>query len=168
MRGAWPLLALQVPLFVWAPEEDGQFQQGRYSRWWSKQSVAVFQRQLEQLGSRLVLRRATETLQELKQVVQETGARSVFFNHLYDPISLVRDHEVSRVAALRMPGYGAPFADARATHLNSPPTYAQVKAELGKMGVECRGFNGDLLYEPWEVLGPQGQPFTSFDAFWAG
>ena len=28
------------------------------------------------------------------QLVEETGAQAVLFNHLYDPISLVRDNEV--------------------------------------------------------------------------
>ena len=81
---------MQVPVFIWAPEEEGQFQPGRYCRWWYKQSVTLFARLLAQLGSRLVIRRSTETRKALQQVVQETGARAVYFNHLYDPISIVR------------------------------------------------------------------------------
>lgn len=33
------------------------------------------------------------------RLVQETGAKAVFFNHLYDPISLVRDNEVKAALA---------------------------------------------------------------------
>ena len=33
------------------------------------------------------------------QLVQETGAQGLFFNHLYDPISLVRDNEVKAAMA---------------------------------------------------------------------
>jgi deoxyribodipyrimidine photolyase len=84
----------QVPVFIWAPEEEGQFQQGRYSRWWTKQSVLLFSELLDRLGSRLIIRRSSESAKGLMQVVHDTGARAVFFNHLYDPISLVRDHEV--------------------------------------------------------------------------
>jgi deoxyribodipyrimidine photolyase len=44
----------------------------------------------------------------------------------------------------------------------------QVKTSLAKLGIECKSFNGDLLYEPWEVLDQAGQPHTSFDTFWNG
>lgn len=33
-------------------------------------------------------------MQALKELVQETGAQAVFFNHLYDSISMVRDQQV--------------------------------------------------------------------------
>jgi cryptochrome 1 len=33
-------------------------------------------------------------VQALKELVQETGAQAVFFNHLYDSISMVRDQQV--------------------------------------------------------------------------
>lgn len=66
---------------------------------------------------------------------QETGASAVFFNHLYDPISLVRDNEV--------------------------------KVSLASLGVTARSFNGDLWYEPWEMLNDAGEPFVEFEAFWA-
>jgi hypothetical protein len=49
---------------------------------------------LQQLGSRLVVRRARESVQALKELVRETGAQAVFFNHLYDSISMVRDQQV--------------------------------------------------------------------------
>ena len=32
--------------------------------------------------------------------------------------------------------------------------------------VHCQSFNGDVLYEPWEVLSDSGQPFTCFQDFW--
>mmetsp|Transcript_6370 Transcript_6370/g.14137 ORF Transcript_6370/g.14137 Transcript_6370/m.14137 type:complete len:935 (-) Transcript_6370:1153-3957(-) len=123
-----------VPFFVWAPEEEGQFQPGRTSRWWTKHSVLDLQRQLCALGSHLIMRRSAERSKGLLQLVQETGAQAVFFNHLYDPISLVSDHEVKQALATR--------------------------------GVQCHTFNGDMLYEPWEVMDPEGQPYTSFDDFW--
>jgi deoxyribodipyrimidine photolyase len=72
----------------------------------------------------------------LLQAAAEAGASAVFFNHLYDPISLVRDHEV--------------------------------KGALRAAGVAAHTSNGDLLYEPWEVLDPKtSRPFTRFDEFWA-
>ena len=41
-----------------------------------------------------MFRRASESRAALLELVKETGAEAVLFNHLYDPISLVRDNEV--------------------------------------------------------------------------
>lgn len=79
-----------MPLFIWAPEEEGQFQPGRTSRWWTQQSVLDLQAQLQALGSRLILRRAAERSTGLLQAVVDVQATAVFFNNLYDPISMVR------------------------------------------------------------------------------
>eukprot|EP00775_Hariotina_reticulata_P012492 gene12492-12626_t len=123
-----------IPLYIWSPEEEGQFQPGRQTRWWCKHSVLCLGQRLQQLGSRLVLRRARESVQGLKQIIQETGAQAVFFNHLYDSISMVRDQ--------------------------------QVKDELRQNGILVSSFNADLLYEPWEVLDEDQQPYTTFKSYW--
>lgn len=83
-----------IPVYVFAPEEEGQFQPGKCSRWWLKCSLASLSRDLGVLGSRLILRRSAETAPALLALARETGASAVFYNHLYDPISLVRDNEV--------------------------------------------------------------------------
>jgi hypothetical protein len=88
--------ALQIPVFIWAPEEEGQFQPGRCSRWWFQQSLQSLYQQIAALGSRLIVRRAVDSCQMLLQLSQETGAQAVFFNHLHDPISLVRDHSMKQ------------------------------------------------------------------------
>ncbi|WIA22738.1 hypothetical protein OEZ86_009697 [Tetradesmus obliquus] len=85
-----------VPVFIWSPEEEGQFQPGRCSRWWLKQSLAFLSAQLAALGSRLIIRRGTACVEVLLQLLRETGAGAVFFNHLFDPISLVRDHDMKQ------------------------------------------------------------------------
>lgn len=85
---------LQIPIYIWAPEEEGQFQPGRCSRWWLHQSLGGFEVDLHALGSRLVYRRGKESRTTLLELIKETEANAVVFNHLYDPISLVRDNEV--------------------------------------------------------------------------
>ena len=67
-------------------------------------------------------------------MMQFWGEQALFFNHLYDPISLVRDNEA--------------------------------KAAMCALGVHCQSFNGDVLYEPWEVLAEGARPFTTFATFW--
>ena len=96
MPAAWhppSALGAQIPVYICATEEEGQFQPGRCARWWLQNSLQSFQEQLAALGSRLILRKAPDSCSALVQLVQETGARALLFNHLYDPISMVRDNE---------------------------------------------------------------------------
>lgn len=81
-----------LPLFVWSPEEEGLFQPGTNNRWWLHRSLTCFQEELRSLGTELVVRRNQSALLEILELVQETQAKAVYFNHLYDPVSLVRDH----------------------------------------------------------------------------
>ncbi|KAH9557052.1 hypothetical protein CY35_07G065700 [Sphagnum magellanicum] len=85
-----------IPVFIWCPAEDGQFHPGRVSRWWLKQSLMHLDTSLRRLGSPLIMRKAHNTLSMLLEIVEATGATQVFFNHLYDPVSLVRDHSVKQ------------------------------------------------------------------------
>ncbi|MCO5555252.1 hypothetical protein L7F22_008796 [Adiantum nelumboides] len=85
-----------VPLFIWTPEEEGQFLPGRVSRWWLKQSLIQLHQSLTSLGSPLIMRRSRSAISVLLQIIKQTGATQVFFNHLYDPVSLVRDHKVKQ------------------------------------------------------------------------
>lgn len=85
-----------VPVFIWAPEEEGQFQQGRMSRWWLKQSLIQLAQSLGSLGSPLIICKSSSSLHALMDLVIHTKASQVFFNNLYDPISLVRDHRVKQ------------------------------------------------------------------------
>lgn len=41
-----------------------------------------------------------------------------------------------------------------------------IKQKLGELGISVQSYNGELLYEPWEVFDDKGQAFTTFDAFW--
>lgn len=43
----------------------------------------------------------------------------------------------------------------------------EVKAAMAALGVHCQSFSADILREPWEVLDPQGHPYTCFESFWA-
>src|SRR4051812_11485940 len=68
-----------VPVFVWAPEEEGEWPPGSASRWWLHQSLVALERSLHLLGSRLILRRGP-TRESLEDLVQETGATAVYWN----------------------------------------------------------------------------------------
>ncbi|CAL0317866.1 unnamed protein product [Lupinus luteus] len=86
-----------VAVFIWAPEEEGQYQPGRVSRWWLKHSLAYLDSSLRNLGTPLITKRSTDSVSALLEVVKSTGATQLFFNHLYDPLSLIRDHRSKEV-----------------------------------------------------------------------
>lgn len=123
-----------LPVFIWCPKDEGQYYPGRVSRWWLKQSLIHLQQSLKSLGAELVLIKAQSTLSALLDCITAVGATRVVYNHLYDPVSLVRDHDI--------------------------------KQELVKHGIEVQGYNGELLFEPWEVCDDNGHAFTTFNAYW--
>ncbi|KAK3230891.1 hypothetical protein Dsin_002772 [Dipteronia sinensis] len=86
-----------VAVFIWAPEEEGAYHPGRVSRWWLKHSLAHLDSSLRSLGTYLITKRSSDSLSSLLQVVKQTGATQLFFNHLYDPLSLVRDHRAKEL-----------------------------------------------------------------------
>ncbi|KAM1087172.1 hypothetical protein ACFX2B_012583 [Malus domestica] len=82
------------PVYIWCPKEEEQFYPGRVSRWWLKQSLAHLDQSLKSLGAELVLIKTQSTLAALIECIQAIGATKVVFNHLYDPVSLVGDHNI--------------------------------------------------------------------------
>ncbi len=90
-----------IPVFIWAPEEEGNWPPGAASRWWLHQSLARLDASLRQRGSRLILRRGP-TLETIRQLLQETGATAVFWNRRYEPVIIDRDRRVK--AALKQDG----------------------------------------------------------------
>ncbi|KAJ4817985.1 Cryptochrome-1 [Rhynchospora pubera] len=91
-----------IPVFVWAPEEEGPYYPGRVSRWWLSQSLHHLDASLRRLGaSPLLYRRSPDSAAALIDLVHHTRATNVFFNHLYDPLSLVRDHRLKELLTAR-------------------------------------------------------------------
>lgn len=66
---------MQIPVYVWAPEEEGQFQAGRCSRWWIHNSLAALEKDLQALGSRLIFLRASESTTALTRLLTESKAQ---------------------------------------------------------------------------------------------
>lgn len=93
-----------IPVFIWAPDEEGAWAPGGASRWWLHHSLADLAKQLGGLGSRLVLRRG-ESRKVLAELIRETGAAAVFWNRRYEPYAIDRDTQVK--LALRASGVSA-------------------------------------------------------------
>lgn len=79
-----------LPVFIWAPQEEDPWPPGAASRWWLHQSLKALAQDLRARGSRIILRQGS-TLQNLKELAQETGARALFWNRRYEPAVIARD-----------------------------------------------------------------------------
>lgn len=117
-----------VPVFVYAPAEEGPWPLGDAARDWLRRSLEALRRELcAALGSELVLRCAGQasgvgggsSADVLAALAAETGARACFWNRCYEPWCLARDAAVERALAAR--------------------------------GVESCRFAGNVLHEPWAV-----------------
>lgn len=90
-----------IPVFIWAPDEEGRWPLGAASRWWLHQSLAQLDASLRRLGSRLIIRRGP-TLDTLRTLLDQTGTTAVFWNRRYEPAVIERDSRVK--AALKKDG----------------------------------------------------------------
>jgi deoxyribodipyrimidine photo-lyase len=88
-----------VPLFIWSPDEEEP--PGAASRWWLHQSLTRLDEALRGKGSRLIVRRGPIT-EALMAVAQETGARRIFRNRVYEPAALKQESQL----AARLKGRG--------------------------------------------------------------
>jgi len=79
-----------IPVFILDPETEAI---GAAPRWRLGLSVADLRRRLRDAGSDLVLRRGP-TLETLKALAEETGARAVHWSRLYSPDAIARDRTV--------------------------------------------------------------------------
>jgi deoxyribodipyrimidine photo-lyase len=93
-----------VPVFIWAPEEEGDWPPGGASGWWLHQSLKALDGDLRRLGSRLVLRRG-ESQAELLALAKATGADTVVWNRRYEPAIIARDARIKE--QLRAAGLAA-------------------------------------------------------------
>jgi deoxyribodipyrimidine photo-lyase len=122
-----------IPVFIWSPDEDGEWKPGAASRWWLHQSLARLDEQLRALGSRLIIRQGN-ALPELLSLIEASGAVAVYWTRRYEPAVIERD--------------------------------SQVKSELRRKNILAESFNGQLLFEPWEIQTKEGRPYQVFTAFW--
>jgi deoxyribodipyrimidine photo-lyase len=86
--------AAVIPVFIWSPEEEGDWPPGGASKWWLHQSLGALQARLPGAGSRLVIR-CGPAFPVLRQLVKETGATSVFWNRRYQPAIVQRDTKLT-------------------------------------------------------------------------
>ncbi|MEO1237096.1 MAG: deoxyribodipyrimidine photo-lyase [Planctomycetota bacterium] len=82
-----------IPVYVWAPDEEGDWAPGGAQRWWLHHSLKSLADSLESLGSRLILREGP-TRDALDDLVTKTGADAVYWNRRYEPAVMERDKSI--------------------------------------------------------------------------
>ncbi len=90
-----------IPVFVLDPETEAL---GAAPKWRLGLGVEAFSKALQQVGSKLTLRRGP-ALPVLQELITQTGATGVWWQRLYDPASVARDTGVK--SALRAQGIDA-------------------------------------------------------------
>ncbi|XP_027128392.1 uncharacterized protein si:ch1073-390k14.1 [Larimichthys crocea] len=102
-----------IPVFIWSPEEEegpgNTVAMGGACKYWLHQALSCFCSSLERIGSHLVFLKANHegnkvgsSLSTLKELIKETGARTVLANALYEPWLKERDDAV--VSSLQKDG----------------------------------------------------------------
>lgn len=82
-----------LPVFIWGPEEEGNWALGGASRWWLHHSLVSLHQGLAGLGAKLVIREGP-ALEVLRDLVRQTNAGSVYWNRRYEPTIIERDRGV--------------------------------------------------------------------------
>jgi deoxyribodipyrimidine photo-lyase len=84
-----------IPVFIWAPEEEGDWPPGAASRWWLHQSLRSLDAAIRRRGGRLILRRGP-SLEALRALIRECKADAVYWNRRYEPAARERDARVEK------------------------------------------------------------------------
>jgi deoxyribodipyrimidine photo-lyase len=85
-----------IPVFIWAPTEEGEWAPGAASRWWLHQSLTALDESLVKLGSRLIIRCASDTEAELHRLIKESGATAIYWSRRYEPKVIARDQSIKQ------------------------------------------------------------------------
>ena len=73
-----------IPIYIWDENDTNPWRPGRASQWWLHQSISIFQKRLQDLGSNLLILKGSPDV-ELSRVAKESQASVVFWNRSYNP-----------------------------------------------------------------------------------
>ncbi|XP_075945864.1 deoxyribodipyrimidine photo-lyase [Anarhichas minor] len=161
LTGSLEVGAPVIPVFIWSPEEEEgpgiTVAMGGACKYWLHQALSCFSSSLESIGSHLVFFGANgSSLRTLKELVKETGARTVVANAVYEPWLKERDDVV--VSALQKDG-----VDCRMFHsycLRDP--YSVSTEGVGLRGIgSVSHFMNCCRQNPWSALGAPLDPPAS-------
>jgi deoxyribodipyrimidine photo-lyase len=82
-----------IPLFIHAPDEEGDWAPGAASNWWLYHALAELDEELEHVGLPLIIRTGP-SLEALQSVIEKHSVRAVFWNRRYEPLIMDRDNGI--------------------------------------------------------------------------
>lgn len=125
-----------LPVYIWAPDEEGEWAPGAATRWWLHHVLADLDAQLRAVGSRLLIvdGRGRSSLDVLLGLARVADAGSVHWSRRYEPGAIERDSKIKRA--------------------------------LRGVGLEVESHNAGLLHEPTAIQNKSGRPFQVFTPFW--
>mgnify|MGYP002712939544 CR=1 FL=1 len=84
-----------LPVYIHAPEEEAPWKPGSASNWWLHNSLSALCDSISQTGSRLIITHGP-TKEKLIEIAATTGATHLYWNRLYDPVTIERDSQIKR------------------------------------------------------------------------
>ena len=90
-----------IPVFIWSPGEAGDWSPGAASKWFLHQALASLSEEWAVRSGQLVLRMGN-SLEELRDIIEKTGAKRVYWNRRYE--SPLRELDAAIKRALREDG----------------------------------------------------------------
>ncbi len=89
-----------LPVYIWAPQEEGAWPPGAASRWWLHHALVDLNAELQRFGSRLIIRTG-DSLEVLKELIETVGVDRVVLNRRYEPAAIARDTYVEQELTAR-------------------------------------------------------------------
>ena len=84
-----------IPTFIWSPDEAGDWGPGAASKWWLHQALKSLSEALKDKGGEIVLREG-DSLGQLRDIIEKTGAKRVYWNRRYESPQRELDASIKR------------------------------------------------------------------------
>ena len=94
-----------IPVYIWSPQEEGEWPPGAAARWWIARSLRSLETELQARGSLLVIRRGPAAA-ALRALARETGAERIVYTRRIEPAAREQEEAVRQA----FPADGRPEA----------------------------------------------------------
>ncbi|HEY9717393.1 MAG TPA: deoxyribodipyrimidine photo-lyase [Trichormus sp.] len=84
-----------IPLYIYSPEEEGDWAPGAASRWWLHHSLESLLNSLTKIGSSLLIR-SGPVAQTLIDIAAESRAKTVYWNQRFEPAARRQEKQVTQ------------------------------------------------------------------------
>ena len=84
-----------IPIFIWSPNEAGDWAPGAASKWWLHQALKSLSEAFKDRGGEFVLREGA-SLGQLRDIIEKTGAKRVYWNRRYESPQRELDASIKR------------------------------------------------------------------------